>query len=118
MFSVRNICSLSIISDLFKSTLQSTHLVCNETFPCLLKPPVFASFPKPKFVWEFRRNAKEAFSEIGSDRGGSTRLAVSLVGNLCILGASETDKGQYRCVVTNKAGTVYGVYNLTIGEEC
>jgi hypothetical protein len=44
-------------------------------------------------------------------------LAVSLEGHLCIRGVTRGDQGQYRCMIKNTAGTVYEVYNVTIGKK-
>ena len=103
---------------MYKTNNQpATDIRCNETYPCLLKPRSVVSFPEPSFAWEYRRNSKETFSEIEKLHGGSAMFPVSLEGHLCILDVTRGDQGQYRCRINNTAGTVYEVYNVTIGKN-
>ena len=76
-----------------------------------------ACFPTPKFVWEFRKNVNESFTAIDFNDSQPARLVVSLEGHLCILGVRQKDQGQYRCVVSNDAGTVYGFYDVKVGKK-
>ncbi len=103
-------------SDLYKTSDEPTrNIICNETYPCVLKPPDLVSFPEPSFVWEFRRNSNETFSKIEKSHEGSARFVKSLEGHLCVFGVSQRDQGQYRCRISNIARNVYEVYDVTLG---
>ena len=103
------------LSDLYKASVQpSTNIICNETHPCVLRPPDLLSYPKPNSSeWGFRTNDNETFTEIDNSHKGSL---VSLEGHLCILSVNASDQGHYRFRTTNIAGSVYEVYNVTIGK--
>ena len=108
-----------LFSDIYKINEETTiNVKCNETSSCVLKPPDLASFPEPKFFWTFRKNTNETFSTIEDIHGRSDMFVESIEGYLCILGVSQTHQGQYRCEVNNTAGTVYQLYNVTIGKKC
>ena len=80
----------------------------------MLRSPNLLSYPKPKSSeWEFRRNGNETFTEIDKSH---ERSLVSLEGHLCILSVNESDQGHYRFRTTNIAGSVYEVYNVTVGK--
>ena len=90
--------------------------MCNESYPCILRPPDVIGFPEPSFVWKFRRNANETFAKIENSHDRSAQFVVSLEGVLFILGVNQSNQGEYKCTVANDVRTVDEVYDVAVGK--